>query len=790
MNRPKPTAPSLLPEHLRALDRDRELFDRTLRSFIPPGAFDAHAHLYRARDVATADGEAPGNDAPGNDAGYSEYLELTRGWMGDLAPRDGVFFAMPGADVDAPAANEFLFDQVARRESSRALLLVRPTDDPAAVESAVRQRGFAGFKVYHVYSPRRPTMDSAPAEFLPEWLLEIADRYELVVMLHLVRSRALADASNQSFLADACRRYGRARIVLAHAARGFCCTHTVEGIDAVRGHENVYFDTSAVCEPAAFEAIVRACGTRRLLYGSDFPVSSLRGRASTLGDGFVWLYGNDFDWSSELGEPTLVGIESLLALKTASTLVGLRDADMERLFIENARDLFGLSSSDDRNTRKDEDGQTTYRAAKKIIPGGMQLLSKRPEIFAPERWPPYFAEAHGVEIIDVDGRRFTDMSNMSVGACLLGYGDPDVNAAVSRRVALGGMSSLSSVDEAVLAEMLLELHPWAGGARFARGGGEALAVAVRIARATTGREVVAFCGYHGWNDWYLAANLASDSTDPLKAHLLPGLEPTGVPRGLAGSAIPFRYNDADGLRAVVKETGDRLAAIVLEPTRHEAPAEGFLETVRALADETGAVMVFDEVSSGWRFHVGGVHMKFGVHPDMAVFAKATGNGYPVSAIIGREQAMDGAQRSFISSTFWTDGIGPAAAIAAIGKMQRIDVCSHVDGIGLAYREGLGRIASEHGLPLQISGHPALTYTRFDHPDADALQTLWTARMLERGFLVASGFYPSLAHEERHVSACLDATREVFAELREAIDHGDAETRLGTPVKHTGFRRLA
>ena len=355
---------------------------------------------------------------------------------------------------------------------------------------------------------------------------------------------------------------------------------------------------------------------------------------------------------------------------------------------------------------------------------------------------------------------------------------------------MGGMSSLNSQVEPELAERLVALHPWADSARFARGGGEALAVAVRIARATTGRDAVAFCGYHGWNDWYLAANLESGSGEPLREHLLPGLEPVGVPRSLAGSAFPFRYNDVDGLRRVVLEHRDQLAAIVLEPTRQESPAEGFLETVRELADSSGAVMIFDEVSAGWRFHLGGAHLRYGVDPDMAVFAKATGNGYPVSAVIGRREAMDGAHRSFISSTFWTDAIGPTAAMATIEKMQRVDVPEHVDTIGRRYRDGVAGLATEHGVPLSFRGHPALVYASFGHEDAEALQTLWTTRMLERGFLVAAGYYPSLAHEERHVDLCLDASEDVFRELGELVDSGGVRERLGSPVKHSGFRRLS
>ena len=212
--------------------------------------------------------------------------------------------------------------------------------------------------------------------------------------------------------------------------------------------------------------------------------------------------------------------------------------------------------------------QQLYRLAKSLIPGGTQLLSKRPEMFAPDQWPGYFREARGCEVVDLDGRRYVDMSTMGIGACLLGYNDPDVTEAVVARVKNGSMCTLNSPEEVELAQLLLSIHPWANKVRFGRTGGEAMAIAVRIARASTGRDVVAFCGYHGWHDWYLAANrTAQPGNDALQKHLLPGLSPRGVPTQLAGTALPFNYNQLDSLAAIVQREGPRLAAVVMEPTR-------------------------------------------------------------------------------------------------------------------------------------------------------------------------------------------------------------------------------
>lgn len=435
--------------------------------------------------------------------------------------------------------------------------------------------------------------------------------------------------------------------------------------------------------------------------------------------------------------------------------------------------------------------QALYAEAKSLIPGGTQLLSKRPEMFAPGQWPPYYREARGCEIVDLDGRRFLDMATMAVGACLLGYNDPEVTEAVVRRVRAGSMCSLNNPEEVELARLLLELHPWAEQVRFGRTGGEAMAAAVRIARAATGRDRVALCGYHGWHDWYLAANLGpGGETDRLTGHLLPGLKPRGVPSMLANTALPFRYNDLDGLAAIAARHGDELAAVVMEPTRRADPDPGFLAGVRALCDRSGAVIVLDEITAGWRLHLGGAHLRYGLAPDLAVFAKALGNGHPIAAVIGRAAVMQAAQESFISSTYWTEGVGPAAALAAIRKMRSADVPRHVEAIGRRFQEGVREIAARAGVPLNAVGHPALVSIQFDHPRAAALGTLLTVRMLARGILAGGGFYPSLAHGDEHVDRYLAAAREILPELAAAIDRDDVEGRIGGPVRHSGFARLA
>ena len=312
-------------------------------------------------------------------------------------------------------------------------------------------------------------------------------------------------------------------------------------------------------------------------------------------------------------------------------------------------------------------GQKLWKRAKQIIPGGNMLLSKRSEMFLPEQWPSYFSRTKGCSVWDLDGTEYRDMSLMGVGTNTLGYSHPEVDAVVIATVQAGNMSTLNCPEEVALAEKLIELHPWADMVRLARSGGEANAIAVRIARAASGRDEIAICGYHGWHDWYLATNLGNERG--LDGHLLPGLDPAGVPRALLGTVHPFEYNNLEQLRALLDE--HPIGVIKMEVSRNAGPAPGFLEEIRAIATARNIVLVFDECTSGFRETYGGLHKKYGVEPDMAIFGKALGNGYAITAVIGRRSVMDAAQTSFISSTFWTERIGPSAALQARNTESRL-----------------------------------------------------------------------------------------------------------------------
>jgi glutamate-1-semialdehyde 2,1-aminomutase len=770
------------PTRFEINDDDLALFESAVGDFVPPDAFDAHAHWYDLRHILDAE-DAKMICEP--KVGYDAMVTSMRRWMGDRVITNGLYFPFPVKDLDCPSANQFLADELKPRPESRGLMMIRPDDDPDEVEQCLLKHQFSGFKVYHVFSKREKTFESDQSEFLPEWAWELADKHGLWITMHMVLARALSDERNSKYIVEHCLRYPGANLVLAHAARGFNGNHTADAIDVLRGIDNVYFDSSAICEPTAFEAIIRATGTTRLMYGSDFGVSDIRGKALTLGDGFMWIYHSNCDWSGwEHGGHNPVGIESLIALKQAARTMCLNDSDIERIFRTNARQLLRI---DDPPTGEKTNQQ--YEHAKTIIPGGTQLLSKRPEMFAPGKWPAYYEQAIGCEVIDTSGRRFIDMSFGGILATVLGYSDPDVNAAVIRRVQMGSMATQQTYDEVRLAELLLEIHPWAESARFCRTGGESMAAAVRIARASTGRDKVAICGYHGWHDWYLAANLSDSGTQTLEGHLLPGLEPAGVPSALKGTTLTFNYNNVEQLDQLIAQHGDDLAAIVMEPTRQTDPAPGFLEGVRERANRSGAKLIFDEISIGWRLCLGGAHLKFGVTPDIAVFAKTISNGFAMGAIIGNQTTMSAAQTSFISSAYWTEGIGPAAAVATIEKMQRIDIPVHLAELGSLMIDGWKHLGEKHDVPVTTGSRLEVVSIGFDHEEATALMTLFTTRMLDHGFLATGAFNATLAHQPRHVAAYLAKADIVFEELAEAIRQGDTLDRIDGKVKHTMFARL-
>lgn len=430
-------------------------------------------------------------------------------------------------------------------------------------------------------------------------------------------------------------------------------------------------------------------------------------------------------------------------------------------------------------------GQKLWKRAKQVIPGGNMLLSKRAEMFLPDLWPAYFSKAKGCKVWDLDDNEYIDMSIMGIGTNTLGYGHPEVDDAVRRTIDAGNMSTLNCPEEVYLAEKLIELHPWADMARFARSGGEANAIAIRIARAASGKDKVAICGYHGWHDWYLSANLGDDKN--LAGHLLPGLQPNGVPQSLRGTVFPFNYNNFAELEALVNEHD--IGVIKMEVVRNFGPEDNFLHKVRQLATERGIVLIFDECTSGFRQTYGGIHKMYGVEPDMAMFAKALGNGYGITATIGRREIMEAAQTTFISSTFWTERIGPTAALSTLDVMARLKSWDTITNTGRDITTRWKALAEKYGLSITTNGLPALTGFGFNSANALAYKTLITQEMLAKGYLAGTSVYVCTEHTPKIVNDFFDALDPVFALVKECEEGRDVMSLLQGPVCHGGFKRL-
>lgn len=431
-------------------------------------------------------------------------------------------------------------------------------------------------------------------------------------------------------------------------------------------------------------------------------------------------------------------------------------------------------------------GQKMWVKAKTLIPTGNQLLSKRIERYLPENWPSYYKKAKGCKVWDLNNNKYYDFAQMGVGSCVLGYANYDVNRAVKNAINKGSMATLNSYEEVKLAEKLVSLHPWADMARFARTGGEACSVAVRIARAASGKDKVAFCGYHGWHDWYISSNIEDNKN--LNSQLLSGLKPNGVPKDLKGNSLPFMYNDIESLKSIVKDN-DGIGVIIMEPQRTQKISIEFLKKVRKIATKIGAVLIFDEVTSGFRINNGGIHLTTGIEPDMAIFGKALGNGFPISAVIGKKSVMESAQTSFISSTFWTERIGFTAALKTLEIIENKSIYNNLINYGNQVTNAWENSAKENNINIKVTGIPPLRYFAFDNENPDITQTFYTQEMLKKGFLAGSSVYATNAYSDRIIRKYKESMMYVFDKINYYNSRGNLLSKLEGPVIEKGFKRL-
>lgn len=430
--------------------------------------------------------------------------------------------------------------------------------------------------------------------------------------------------------------------------------------------------------------------------------------------------------------------------------------------------------------------QELYKKAKEIIPGGTQLLSKRPEMFGVDNWPSYYSKAKGCEVWDLESKKYKDFSYMGIGANVLGYADDDVNNAVKEAIDNSSMCTLNAPEEVELAEKLCEIHPWADMVRYAKSGGECASIAIRIARAKTKKDIILFCGYHGWHDWYLASNLGDENN--LEGHLLPGLNPVGVPKGLKGTSFPFIYNDKIAFDELIEKYNGKIAAVIMEPLRNNYPNDNFLEHIRETTKQKEIILIFDEISAGFRLCLGGSHLVLGVEPDVALLGKALSNGYPMAAILGKKEVMQAAQDTFISSTYWTDKLGLVASLATIKKYKENHVEKILHKNGLMIQNGWKKLAQKHNLDISITGIKPLSYFNFNYQNDKEIKTLFIQEMLKLGFLTTTGYYASFSHKENDIQLYLEAVDKVFCLISNSLEE-DIEKLLESEVCHSGFKRL-
>jgi glutamate-1-semialdehyde 2,1-aminomutase len=411
--------------------------------------------------------------------------------------------------------------------------------------------------------------------------------------------------------------------------------------------------------------------------------------------------------------------------------------------------------------------------AEKVIPLASQTFSKSRKTFPPGLAPLFADRAKGCRIWDVDGNEYIDLMS-ALAAVNLGYSDPEINAAVAAQLERGTTISLSHPIETEVAQLLVELVPSAEMVRFAKNGSDATTAAIRISRGFTGRDHVIVCGYHGWQDWFIG----SFPTRSL-----------GVPAIYSSLIHPVPYNDLEAIETQLK--ANPTAAVMLEPMTTTWPAPGYLEGARELAHKYGAILVFDEMVTGFRFANGGAQEYFGVTPDLSTFGKGVANGYPLSAIVGRADLMKVLETAFFSGTFGGELLSLTAAKVVLERISSTDVIAQLSVKGESLRERVEAEISKAGLGdvLSLSGHPTWVFTIWnpEAPHIADLKLLFMQEMSRNGVLMIASHNVMVAHDEAALDIVVSAYAKALTVIRAATDAGDAASRLDADVSDLGQR---
>jgi len=425
-----------------------------------------------------------------------------------------------------------------------------------------------------------------------------------------------------------------------------------------------------------------------------------------------------------------------------------------------------------------------WNKAIKIIPGGNGLLSKRPNRFLPDGWPIYYSKAKGINIWDLQNKKYVDFSIMGVGTAILGYANSEIDNKVSKFSKRGVNTTLNCLEEFLLAKKILKYDKFADQVKFARGGGEAMSIAIRIARSGSKNTKIAFSGYHGWHDWYLAANLNNKKN--LNNHLLKDLDPKGVPKGLKNTVIPFDFNDAESIESVCKK--NKLAAIIIEGARATYPSKEFVKKINYLKNKHKTCLIVDEITSGWRERTGGIYQKVGLKPDIVVYGKALGNGYAISAIVGKKKFMNKVQDSFVSSTAWTERVGFVSAISTIDYFVKNKVGNSIKKSGKYLLKGWKKIAKKNDLKISCTEFVSMPSFSFNYGiNSEKLHTYFTELMLEKGYLATNGLSITYAHKKKDIDNYLKNCDKVFEIISRSIK--EDKINLKSKVRVTSYQKI-
>jgi glutamate-1-semialdehyde aminotransferase len=427
--------------------------------------------------------------------------------------------------------------------------------------------------------------------------------------------------------------------------------------------------------------------------------------------------------------------------------------------------------------------QKIWDKAKRLIPTGNHLLSKHPDLFLPNQWPEYYKKAKGIYIWDLKNKKYIDLCLMGVGTNVLGYANRNIDNEVIKSIKKSNMSSLNNINEYYLARDLLKLHPWFHMAKFARTGAEANAIALRISRAHSGKENVAVCGYHGWHDWYLAANYKKKSLD---SHLFPNLKSKGVIKSLKNNIFSFDYNNFDQLKKLINTKN--IGTIFMEVSRTYKPKNNFLQKIRKISQQKKIVLIFDECSSGFRECNGGLHKKLGIYPDLAMFGKALGNGYAITSILGNKKIMKAAEKTFISSTFWTEGIGFVAGRATLKEFNRLKPWKKIKKMGIYIKKRWLDIAKKNNIEIEVFGLDALPGFKFKYKENNLYKSFITQEFLKNNILASTSIYVSNEHNMKVINKYLVILDKIFAKISEHRKDKKKKKLLNGPEAMIGMSR--